>query len=152
VITHVEFDLVGHCEIGEINQEDSYRRIRENVLAPLRSPPERILHAVGRHGVIDTDPNAHGVDLGGVMQINDLVAYHLVVRDIEINVVVRAKPGGTPVDLTHFAVGVTHLQPITDLVRPIDLDRYATNDSGKEILSCEPKNDRNDAGARQESF
>src|SRR5262249_11421409 len=38
------------------------------------------------------------------------------------------------------------------LIWPIDLDRYATNDSGKEILSSEAENDRNNAGARQQSF
>src|SRR6185436_11031240 len=152
VITHVEFDLIGHGVIGEIDQEHLYRRIGENVFGSLRSPPQRIFYAVGWHSVIDTHPDAHGVDLGGIMQINDLVTHHLVVRDIEINVVVRAKPGGTPVDLTHFAVGVANLQPVTDLIWPIDLDRYAANDSGKEILSSEPENDRNDAGACQQSF
>jgi hypothetical protein len=56
------------------------------------------------------------------MEIDDLVAHHLVVWDIEINVIVRAQPGGTPVDLTHFRVGLADLQPVADLVGPIDLD------------------------------
>src|SRR5215472_17287821 len=92
------------------------------------------------------------MDLGRIMQINDLVAHHLVVRDVEINVVVRTKPGGTPVDFTHLTEGVADLQPITDLIWPIDLDRYATNDSGKKILSSETENDRDYAGACQQSF
>ena len=79
------------------------------------------------------------MDLGRIVQINDLVAHHLVVRDVEINVVVGAKPGGTPVDLTHFAVGVAHLQPVTDLIGPVNLNRYAANDSGEQILSGESR-------------
>ena len=86
------------------------------------------------------------------MKINDLVAHHLVVGNVEINVVVCAEPGRTPVDFTHFPVGVAHLQPIADLVRPIDLDRYAANDPGKEILSSEAEDDGKNAGACQQPF
>src|SRR5262249_40024635 len=85
-------------------------------------------------------------------QINDLVAHHLVVRDVEINVVVRTKPGGTPVDFTHLTEGVAHLQPVADLVWPIDLDRYAANDPSKKILAREAENDCDHARARQQSF
>ena len=152
VIAHVEFDLVRHGVIGEVDQEHLYRGIGENVFGPLGSPSERIFYAVGRHVVIDAHPDPHGVNLSRIVQINDLVAHHLVVRDVEINVVVRAKPGGTPVDLTHFAVGVAHLQPITDLKWPIDLDRYSTNDSGKEILSGKADNDCDHPGSASKPF
>ena len=50
------------------------------------------------------------------MEIDDLVTHHLVIRDVEINVVVRAKPGGTPVDLLYFGIPFAHLQPVADLV------------------------------------
>src|SRR4051794_34862647 len=86
------------------------------------------------------------------MEVDDLVAHHLVVRDVEIDVVVGAEPGGTPVDLTHLPIGVAHLQPVADLVGPIDLNRYAPNDSGKKILSGKAKDDCNNAGTCQESF
>src|SRR5436190_12299895 len=86
------------------------------------------------------------------MKINDLVAHHLVVWDVEIDVVVGAEPSGTPIDLTHFAVGVAHFQPIADLVRPIDLDRYAANDPCKEILPREAQDDCNNAGTCQQAF
>ena len=92
------------------------------------------------------------MDLSRIMQINDLVAHHLVVRDVEINVVVRAEPRGTPVDLTHFGVSVAHLQPVTDLVGPINLNRYAANDPGEEILSGKADDDCDHAGARQQSL
>ena len=141
-----------HGIIGEVDQEHLYGGIGENVFGPLRGPSESIFYAVGWHIVIDAHPDAHGVDLSRIVQINDLVAHHLVVGDVEINVVVRAKPGGTPVDLTHFAVGVAHLQPITDFKWPIDLDRYATNDSGKQILSGKADNDCDHPGSRQQSF
>src|SRR5262249_38970227 len=92
------------------------------------------------------------MDLGGIMQINNLVAHHLVVRDVEINVVVCAEPGRTPVDLTHFAVGVAHLQPITELIRPIELDRNATDNPGEQILASEAQNNCDQAGPRKQSF
>ena len=102
VIAHVEFDLVGHGVIGEVDQEHFDRGIRNNVFSALRGPPQRIFHAVGWALVFDANTNPHGMDLGRIVQIDDLVAHHLVVRDVEINVVVGAQPRGTPVDLTHF--------------------------------------------------
>ena len=86
------------------------------------------------------------------MQINDLVAHHLVVRDVEINVVVRAEPGGTPVDLTHFGKALPYLQPVTDLIGPINLNGYSANDSGEEILSGKADNDCDHPGPCQQSF
>ena len=92
------------------------------------------------------------MDLGRIVQIDDLVAHHLVVRDVEVNVVVRAEPRGTPVDLTHFPVGIAHLQPITELVGPIKLNRYATDDAGEQILSSEAYNDCDHAGSGKQSL
>ena len=152
VIAHVEFDLVRHGIIGEVDQEHPNRGIGQDVFGPLRGTSERIFHPIWRYTVIDAYPDPHGVDFSRIVQINDLVAHHLVVGDIEINVVVRAKPGGTPVDLTHFAVGVAHLQPITDLKWPINLDRYAADDSGEQILPGETDNDCDHPGSRQQSF
>src|SRR5262249_51672621 len=86
------------------------------------------------------------------MEIDDLVAHHLVVRDVEINVVIGTQPSGTPVDLAHFGVGIAHLQPVAELVGPINLNRYATDDPGEQILSSEAKNDCNHAGAREQPF
>src|SRR6187551_2688823 len=72
VITHVEFDLVSHGVIGEVDQVHSYRGIGENVFGSLCGPSQRIFHPIWWDTVIDTDPNAHGVDLSRIMQINDL--------------------------------------------------------------------------------
>ncbi len=46
---------------------------------------------------------------GRVMEIDDGGANDLVVRDVEIDVVVGAEPGGTPVDLHHFSEAVADL-------------------------------------------
>src|SRR4030095_12944710 len=102
--------------------------------------------------VFNSNANPHGVDFCRIMEIDDLVAHHLVVWDIEINVIVRAQPGGTPVDLTHFRVGLADLQPVADLVGPIYLDCYASDDPGKEILPGKADDDRDDSRACQQSF
>ena len=59
------------------------------------------------------------------MEIDDRVARDLVVRDVEINPVVGAQPGGTPVDLHDLGEAVLDMEPITDLVRFADLERDA---------------------------
>ena len=71
--------------------------------------------------VINTHANAHGVDLRGIVQINNRLPYDLVVGDVEINGVVRAETGGAPVDLHHFGEAIADLQPVADLVRTADL-------------------------------
>ena len=86
------------------------------------------------------------------MEIDDLVANHLVVRDVEINVVIGAQPSRTPVDLPHFGKALAHLQPVADLVRPVNLNRYAADDPSEEILPSETDDDCDDAGAREQSF
>ena len=92
------------------------------------------------------------MDFCGIVEINDLVAHHLVVWDVQINVVVRAEPRGTPVDLTHFRVDVADLQPVAEFIGPVNLDRYAADDSGKQILPGETDDDCDHAGARQQSL
>src|ERR1700730_14653817 len=113
---------------------------------------ERIFHAVRRNIVIDPHANAHGVDLSRVMEIDDGGANDLVVRNIEINVVVRAQAGGSPVDLHHFGESISHLQPVAPFVRPVNLDRHAGNDSAEEILPGKTANDRGNAGAGEHAF
>ena len=152
VIAHVEFDLIGHGVIGEVDQEHFDRRIRNNVFSALRGAPQRVFHKVGWVLVFNANTNPHGMDLGRIVQIDDLVAHHLVVRDVEINVVVGTQPRGTPVDLTHLGVRVAHLQPVPELVGPVNVNRYAADDSGEQILPGETDDDCNDAGARQQSF
>ena len=49
------------------------------------------------------------MDLGRIMQINDGALDDFVVRNVEVNAVVRAQPRRAPVDLHHFAVGIAHL-------------------------------------------
>ena len=152
MVAHVVFDLVDHGVIGEVDQKHPYRRIGNNVFGPLRGPPEHIFHPIWWHTIIDAHPDAHGVDLSRIMQINNLMAHHLVVRDVEINVVVRAEPGGPPVDLTHFGEALPYLQPVTDLIGPINLNGYSANDSGEEILSGKADNDGDHPGSCQQSF
>ncbi len=86
------------------------------------------------------------------MEIDDLVANHLVIRDVEINVVIRTQPRRTPVNLHHFGKALAHLQPVADFVGPVNLDRYAANDPSEQILPSKTDDDRNDAGAREQSF
>ena len=152
VIAHVELDLVDHSEIGKIDEKNFYRRIRQNVARALCSAHQRVFHAIGWILIFNSYANAHRVDFGRIVQIDDLVANHLVVWDVEINIVIRTEPSGTPVDLAHFGVGVAYLQPITDLIGPINLDRYAADNPGKEILSSEANDDCDYAGAGQQSF
>src|SRR4029453_1308097 len=152
VIAHVKIDLVNHSEIGKIDEKNFYRRIRQNVARALCSAPQPVFHAIGLILIFNSYANAHRVDFGRIVQIDDLVANHLVVWDVEINVVIRTEPSGTPVDLAHFGVGVAYLQPIPDLIGPINLDRYAADNPGKEILSSEAKDDCDNARAGQQSF
>ena len=93
VIAHVVFDLVRDGVIAELNEENFHRRARKNVLRTLCGAGERIFDAVRRHIVIDADPDAHGVGFGRVMKVDDRGANDLVVRNIEINVVVRTEAG-----------------------------------------------------------
>src|SRR6202040_132832 len=134
VVAHVELDLIGDGVIGKIDQENFDGRIGQDTVGRLGGASERVFHAIGRSVVIDPDANTHGVDLGRVMEIDDGGPNDLVVRNIEINVVVRAQAGGSPVDLHHFGESISHLQPVAHFVRPVDLDRHAGNDSAEEIL------------------
>src|SRR5438552_7485737 len=92
------------------------------------------------------------MDFRWIVEVDDLVANHLVVRDIEINAVIRAQPRRTPVDLHHFGKALAYLQPVADFVGAVELDRYAADDPGKQILPRKSDNDRDDPGAREKPF
>ena len=138
--------------IGEIDQENSYRWIRKNVFRALSGTTQDIFYDVGRDVVIDPHADAHGMDLRRVMQVDDGLANHLVVRNIEINGVVGAEPSRAPVDFAHLGIRFANLQPIAHLVRPIDLDRHPSNDAAEQILAGEPENDGNDTRAGEQTF
>src|SRR5262249_27175954 len=113
---------------------------------------KRVFYTVGRHALLCIDLQTHEMRSVGVTEIDDLVTHHLVVGDIETNFVVRAEPRGTPVDLTHLGIGLAYLQPITEFVGPIELDRYTTDDPGEQILSSEANDDCNHAGSSKQSL
>ena len=128
MITHVKLDLVGHSVISEIDQENFYRGAGKDTRCTGSSSKKRIFYAIRRHIVIHPNPNAHGVDLGRVMEVDDHLTNHLVVRNIEVDVVVGAQPGGAPVDLHDFSEALAYLQPVAYFVRSIDLQGDAGND------------------------
>jgi hypothetical protein len=86
------------------------------------------------------------------MEIDDRVANHLVVWDVEINGVIGAQPGGAPVNFHHFGKALAHLQPVADLVGPIQLDRYAGDNPGKETLPGKSEDNRDDPRASEHSL
>ncbi len=90
MVAHVVLDLVGDSVIAEIDQENLHRRLCEDVLRALGRPGQSIPDDIRRDVVIDPHPDPHGMDLSRVMQIDDHVADHLVVRDVEVDVVVCA--------------------------------------------------------------
>src|SRR5437762_5888472 len=102
MIAHVELDLVDHSEIGEIDQKDSYFWLCQDTVSRGRSSKKRILYPIGSVLILDPDANSHCMDLRRVMEIDNRVANHLVIRDIEINAVIRAQPRRPPVNLHHF--------------------------------------------------
>ena len=152
VIAHVVFDLVDHGVIGKVDQEHSHRGIGNNVFGALRRTRERFFDEIGWVLVFNANTNPHGVKFRRVMEIDDLVAHHLVVRNVEVNVVIRTQASGTPVDLAHFGVGVAHLQPVPKLVGPVNLNRDAADDSGEQILPSKADDDCDDSRAREQSF
>src|SRR5207253_1858239 len=152
MIAHVELDLVDRSEIGEIDQKDFYFWLCQDTVSRGRSSKKRILYAIGSVLILDPDANSHRMDFGWIVEVDDLVANHLVVRDIEINAVIRAQPRRPPVNLHHFGKALAYLQPIADFVGPVNLDRYAADDPGKQILPRKSDDDRDDSGAREKPF
>src|SRR5207302_853830 len=70
-------------------------------------------------------------------------------RDVEINPVVGAQPGGTPVDLHDLGETVLDMEPVADLVRFADLEGDARDDAAEQILRREAEDDRSDAGSSE---
>src|ERR1041385_9137354 len=102
MIPHEVLDLVDHGGVGKVDQKHFHRGIGNNIFCALSSTRQRVLYSIGWVLVLNPNANPHSVDLGRVMEIDDLVTHHLVVRDIEIDVVVCASTSGTPVDLPYF--------------------------------------------------
>src|SRR5690348_9597903 len=92
------------------------------------------------------------MDLGGIMEIDDGVANHLVVRNVEVNGVIGAQSSRTPIDLHHLSKTLTYLQPVADFVWTINLDRYATNNAGKKILTSEAEDNCDHSRTREQTF
>ena len=152
MISHVKLDLVDDGMVGEVDEKNSDRRILQHVGGIGSGPEERVFHPVRRHRVIDPDANAHGMNFGGIMQVDDGLADDLIVRDIEVNAVVGAQTGGAPVDLHDLGVILADVQPVPDLVGPVDLQRHPGNDAAEQILPGETDDDGDDARARQEAL
>src|SRR5205085_8359875 len=83
------------------------------------------------------------------MKINDDLPNDLVVRDVEIDIVVSAQPGGTPVDLHHFGETFADLEPVTDFVWSADLQRNAGDNAAEKILTGETNQDGCDSRGGQ---
>src|SRR6266496_3217946 len=149
---NVVVDLVDHGEIGEIYQEYSYLRLSQNSGGRGGRSKKGIFHAIGWILVFNSNANAHGMDLRWVMKVDDGVANHLVVRDIEINGVIRAQPRRAPVNFHYFGKALAHLQPVADLVGPIQLDRNASDNPGKKVLPGKSEDNRDNPGAGEHSL
>ena len=122
VIAHIEFDLVDHSELGKIDQKNFDLWFRQDTLRCRRCLAERVLHAVRCILILDSNANPHRMDFGWIVKIDDGVAHHLVVWDVQINPVIGAQPGRAPVNLHYFGKALAHLQPVADLVGPVNLD------------------------------
>ena len=85
------------------------------------------------------------------MQIDDRLADDLVIRDVEVNRVVRPEAGRAPIDLHDLGKVFAHLEPIADLVGLVDLQRHAGDDAAEEILGRESEDDGGGAGGREEA-
>ena len=109
MVSHVVLDLVDHGVIGKIDQENLYLWLCQNVFGRRGRPVQCILYQIGWIFIFDANANPHRVDLRRIVEIHDLVAHHLVVRDIEINVVVGAQSRRTPVNLHHFGEPLAYL-------------------------------------------
>ena len=116
-----------------------------------RGVEEGVLHFVRRRVVIHPHHNAHGVQLGWVMQIDDGLPDDLVVWDVEVDGVVRAQARRAPVDLHHFRKAFSYLEPIAYLVRAVDLERHASDDAAKKVLCGKGENDRCRAGSSEQT-
>src|SRR6266568_5321752 len=152
MIAHVILDLVDHGGIGKIDQKDFYFWLRQNTLGRGGRSEKRILHAIGWVLILDSDANPHRMDVRWVMEIDDGVANHLVVRDVQINGVIGAQARRPPVNLHHFGKALAYLQPVTDFVGPVNLDRYSADDPGKQILPRKSDDDCDDSGASEKPF
>jgi len=93
MIAHVELDLVDHSEIGEIDQKDFYFWLSRTPSAEDAARKSASFTRIGSVFVLDPDANSHRMDFGWIVEVDNLVANHLVVRDIEINAVIGAQPG-----------------------------------------------------------
>src|SRR5439155_4948017 len=109
VIAHIEFDFVDHSEIGKIDEKYLYLRFRQDALRRGSGSEQRIFYATGWVLVLNSNANPHGMDFGRVMEIDDGMAHHLVVRDVEIDGVVGAQSCRTPVDLHHLGKALAYL-------------------------------------------
>src|SRR6266516_6629667 len=92
------------------------------------------------------------MDFGRVVEINDGVTNHLIFQYVEINGVIGAQSCRTTVDLHHLGKTVADLQPVADFVRAINLNRYAADDAGEEILPSEAQDDCDYSRTRQQPF
>ena len=101
--------------------------------------------------VIDPHPDTHGVQIRRIVQINDGRADDLVIRNIEVNVVVRAQTRRAPVDLHDLGKAFADLEPIARFVGLIDLQRHAGDDTAEEILGRKGEDDGSGAGGGEEA-
>src|SRR5207245_11448673 len=108
-IAHVELDLVDDSEIGEIDQKDSYFWLRQDTVCAGGRAKERILDAIGSVFILDPDANPHRMEFRWIVMIDDRMADHLVVRDVEIYVVVCAMTSRARINMTLFIIDIDTL-------------------------------------------
>ena len=109
MIAHVILDFVDHGEIRKIDQKDLHFRLGQNTVSRRSCSKQRVLHQIGWVFVFNANTNPHGVDFRRIVEIDYLVAHHLVVRDVEINAVVRTQSRRTPVNLHYFGKALVYL-------------------------------------------
>ena len=138
--------------IAEILQKNLRRRLCQYPRRLGCSAKERVLHSIWRRAVVGSDIDPHRVQRGRIMQIDDGLLDDLVVRQLEIDPVIRAQPGRSPIDFDHLSELVADLEPIAQFIRRPDLKRHAREDTAEQILRGETKDDRGHAGAGEQSL
>ena len=148
---HVELDLVVDREIAKVFQEYFGLGFLLHPLGVESGLEEGVLHFVRRNVVIDPDDDPHRVQLLRIMQVDDRLADNLIIRDVEVNRVVRPESGRAPIDLHDLGKVFADLEPIAHFVGLIDLQRHAGDDAAEEILGRKGEDDGGGAGGREEA-
>ena len=133
-VIHRELDLVEDGGVAEVLEEDLHGRGREHAGGAGGGAHHAVFDEVWRCAVVEADGDAHGVLARRVGEIRDGGADDRLVRDVEVDVVVGAQPGGAPVHLDDFGVLLVHDEPVAGLEGLADLERDAGDDIGERLL------------------